>query len=325
MIYIYLSSTVVLLIVAHVFRQGLVNREHEIKNHEYFNGVSYQVGAASVGHRKVNESPDKTVVCMPGFLEDQRYFTELYNDPEIELILLNSANYHLPITSAQPQLTGFSNEQGYAENTIEYDAAVLNWTLSNLASSSNVRVHGHSRGGAVALEAAKQEPALHQKNEFILESPVLPQAKAWPPLDKVLGGSVSQYLLPLFVPFIKRAPVSLYAPILYRPLSSRKKTLIAGLFYAPKTYQTIIDNVTDLERWMFTADYSLFENINNGVILIGQKDTVLDRASMLESAGYAGDKFRIIETQGTTHFITQDVPEYIPQVSCSSASPRSVA
>ena len=323
--YIYVGAIVALFIAVHVLRQYLVKAEQKINTDEPFDGVSYQVGAACVGHRKIHTTPEKTIICMPGFLEDHRYFTELYSDPDIELILLNSANYHFPVTNPQIQLTGFNNEQGYAENTVKYDAAVLNWALENLASTNNVRVHAHSRGGAVALEAASQDPALHKDNDFILEAPVLPNGKAWLPLDNVLGGRTSQYLLPLFVPIIKRAPAKLYAPILFRPLTPRKKMLIAGLFYAPKTYQTIIDNVADLEQWMATADKGLFDNINHGVILIGQKDTVLDRASMLASARSAGDKFRIIETQGTTHFITQDAPDYIPSLSCSPAPSRSVA
>lgn len=319
----YVVLFLVLIAGLHVLRQYLCTLAQPPVNHEAFTGKLYKVGDSVVAYRPARTKARATVITMPGFLEDHRYFTQLYNDDDVELILVNSCNYHPPVIPNHAENCGFFNKNGFALGSVEYDAAVLNWATQTLVTTDQVRVHGHSRGGAVVLEAVKQNPALHQRHEIILEAPVLPQGKGHPSLEMAFG-AVGLYLLPLFVPLLKRIPVDLYAPIIYRPLSQRKKEVVAGLFYNPKTYQTILDNIHDLEQWMQKTDYSIYQFVTRGIILIGEKDTVLDRASMLLSARQAGNQFKVIETRNTSHFISLDDPDSVPVFSTVKALKETV-
>lgn len=312
MVISYVVSFLVSLAALHLLRQHLCTLVQAPVNHEAFTGKLYKVGDSVVAYRPARIKARATVIAMPGFLEDHRYFTQLYNDDDIELILINSCNYHPPVIPNHAENCGFFNKNGFPLASVDYDAAVLNWATQTLVTTDQVRVHGHSRGGAVVLEAVKQNPALHQQHEIVLEAPVLPQGKGHPSLEMALGTSVGLYLLPLFVPLLKRIPVDLYAPIIYRPLNQRKKEVVAGLFYNPKTYQTILDNIHDLEQWMQKTDYSIYQFVRRGIILIGEKDTVLDRASMLLSARQAGNQFKVIETRNTSHFVSLDDPASVP-------------
>lgn len=307
----YVGLILVSIAGLHVLRQYLCFVQQTPVNHEAFNGKLYKVGNAIVACRPAPGKAKKTVITMPGFLEDHRYFTQLYTQDDVELILINSCNYHPPVIPNHAENCSFFNKNGFIEGTIAYDAAVLNWATQNFATTPQVRVHGHSRGGAVVLEAIKQNSALHKTHEIVLEAPVLPQGKGYPALELALG-RVGLYLLPLLVPLLKRMPVDLYASLIYRPLNPRKKNLIAGLFYNPKTYQTILDNVHDLEHWMQQTDYSIYQYVPHGYVLIGEVDTVLDRSSMLLSARQAGDRLQVIETPNTSHFISLDDPLVVP-------------
>ena len=310
---VYVIAIVIFSVAIHALRQYLMTVQQLPKNHEPFVGTIFKAGQATVAYRPASGQALATVVAMPGFLEDHRYFTGLYNDPEVELVLINSCNYHPPVIPCSPKSCGFFNKYDFQLGSIEYDAAVLNWAVENLATTHNIRLHGHSRGGAVVLEAIKQDPGLHANNEILLESPVLPQGKGYPALELALG-TVGLYLLPLTTPIIKRIPAGLYMPILYRPLNERKEKLLAGLFHTPKNYKTIIDNVRLLEQWMDGNDYSIYKYVNKGMILIGEKDTVLDRKSMLESAQKSGDNIDVFETKNTSHFVSLDAPHLIPPI-----------
>ena len=313
----YTAYAVALLLLmggVHALRQYLLNISQPPHNHEPFAGKIFTAGQASIAYRPARTEANATVIAMPGFLEDHRYFTGLYGDPDLELILINSCNYHPPVIPRKQESCGFFNSQGFDLGSIEYDAAVLNWAMENLVTTNQVRLHGHSRGGAVVLEAIKQKPGLHKESEAVLEAPVLPHGKGHPSLELALG-RVGLYFLPLFVPLIKLTPANLYLPILYRPLNERKKTLLPGLFYNPKNYRTILDNVHSMERWKNENDFSIYKYVKSGVILISEKDTILDRASMLASAKQAGSQLSVIETKGTTHFLSLDDPSAIPPLS----------
>ncbi|MBL4607123.1 MAG: alpha/beta hydrolase [Pseudomonadales bacterium] len=325
----YIAYAVVLLLIVggiHALRQYLFNVSQAPKNHEPFAGKLFEAGEATIAYRPAAVKAHATVVAMPGFLEDHRYFTGLYSDPDVELVLINSCNYHPPVIPNNRESCGFFNNYGFDLGSIEYDAAVLNWAVENLVTTNKMRLHGHSRGGAVVLEALKQNPSLHRESEVVLEAPVLPQGKGYPALEAAFG-TIGLYLLPLIVPLIKRIPAGLYLPILYRPMNERKKTLLPGLFYNPKNYRTIVENIHSLEQWMEQNDFSIYQNVKNGVILIAEKDTVLDRKSMLASAHKAGDGVSVIETKNTSHFVSLDDPAVVPLISKSNdikGSPKSV-
>ena len=311
---VYVVALLLIMGGVHALRQYLLNASQSPHNHEPFAGEIFKAGQATIAYRPARIEANATVIAMPGFLEDHRYFTGLYSDPDLELILINSCNYHPPVIPSKQKTCGFFNSHGFDLDSIEYDAAVLNWAMENLVSTNQVRLHGHSRGGAVVLEAIKQKPDLHKESEALLEAPVLPQGKGHPSLELGLG-RVGLYFLPLFAPLIKRTPADLYLPILYRPLNERKKTLLPGLFYNPKNYRTILDNVHSMERWMNENNSSIYAHVNSGLFLIPEKDTILDRKSMLASAKQAGSQLSVVETKGTSHFVSLDDPYIVPVLS----------
>lgn len=295
----------------HLLRQHQLRRPQAAINHEDFPGVIYEVGAAYVAHRPAHAPVQLTVVAVAGFLEDFRYFTELYADPALELILINNSGYHCPDQHQTPRRPTWAEPIAEEVGSIEYDARVLNLALSHLAQGQQLRVHGHSRGGAVVLEAARQAPAAFKTAEVILEAPVLPGAAAYPLLELAFN-PVGLYLLPFNFALLKRSNPELFAKWMYPPLNPRKLELIKGLYFNPRSYEIILKNVHSMRRWITQTDRSIYACVRQGMILIPEHDTVLDRASMLASARLAAPALQVVETRGTSHFVTLDQPQVVP-------------
>ena len=294
--------------VAHYFRGKFLYAWQPRVNDEAFNGELYQVGECYVAKRTTNTKPKQTIVCIHGFLEDMRYFTEVYEDPSIELILINSCGYHSPFPLNNLMKPEWSQSVPYPEGSIEYDANVLVQAVENLASTKKVRLHGHSRGGAVVLEAVKQRPDLLGKLEVILEAPIIPEGEPYPGLAFVFN-KVGLYLLPLSFTLFKKVPFDLYS-FAYKPLTPRKRTLLAGLLHNPKSYTSILENADNMEAWWETTNISIYDNVAKGTILIGAKDMVLDRKSMIASAQASHSKIDMVLTEGSTHFVSLEQPHY---------------
>ena len=89
-----ITSVLILVICIHLFRKYLLRKETSIKNHEDFNGDLYHVGHSIMAHVKNTGLCDKTIICMHGWLEDYRYFTQLYTSNDGEIILINSCDYN---------------------------------------------------------------------------------------------------------------------------------------------------------------------------------------------------------------------------------------
>ena len=89
-----LVSVLILVICIHLWRKYLLLKKNSIKNYEDFNGDLYHVGHSIVAHVKSTGPSHKTIICMHGWLEDYRYFTQLYSANDGELILINSCDYH---------------------------------------------------------------------------------------------------------------------------------------------------------------------------------------------------------------------------------------
>ncbi|MFO7704983.1 MAG: hypothetical protein R6V43_07610, partial [Halopseudomonas sp.] len=149
------------LLVIIYLRKYLLRKESPQQQAQPFSGELYQVGQACIAKR-AHTGATATVVVMPGFVENFLYFTEHYADPAIELILLTSADYHVPVSKPRFLTPEWAKTPKARPGSIAYDAAVLNLALTHLVTTRNVRVHGHSRGGAVTLEAARQQPALFE-------------------------------------------------------------------------------------------------------------------------------------------------------------------
>ena len=136
----------------------------------------YRVGETHIAIRRVG-NPSRTVICFPGFLEDMRYFIDLYAESDCQLILCNNAAYHLPVDAETVKALQWPANP-YAVGTIEHDGFYLGHVLQELASGDDIVLHGHSRGGAVVLEAGRQFPELMRSEErtirAVLEAAVLP-------------------------------------------------------------------------------------------------------------------------------------------------------
>ncbi|HEX5515424.1 MAG TPA: alpha/beta fold hydrolase, partial [Gammaproteobacteria bacterium] len=274
---------------------------------EPFDGVAYAVGSATITERRVSE-PRATVICMHGYCENARYFTQAYADPGIQLILVSSADYHTGLAGAESQQAAWPHVPDAPAGSIEYDASVLNQALEHLPKTDHIRVHGHSRGGAVVLEAADQRPDLFQGVEVILEAPVLPQASLPQPVSTLFF-----WMFPLLVPFWRRMPISPWLIGRWGSLDDpRKRELIESLPFYAKQVTTLIVNLKSLVEWMRERKLELYRNLDSGMILIPEDDQVLDADSMLCSANNAGSKLRIVQLSGVSHFILLDRPEVLP-------------
>lgn len=197
--------------------------------------------------------------------------------------------------------------------SIEHDAFVFNLALMHRVTGQRVRAHGHSRGGAVILEAARQNPALFRDVEVILEAPVLPGGQGHPAGAGLLGAGP----LPVADHLHAAAPDRrrTLRRIRLRPLTPRKVELVRGLYFSPKTFRIVLENLISMRQWIAGHDRSIFANILNGTILVGASDRVLDRPSMLRSARTAGSGWRVVETRGTSHFVSLDQPDTVPALS----------
>jgi pimeloyl-ACP methyl ester carboxylesterase len=290
----------------------------DIAYSEMFSGHVYRVGEGAVSVRNHSGEAERTIICVHGFLENHCYFTQSYEAPTTELILLTCSNYHIPVNGITPETPEWEVAIKYLEGTIEYDACILNQALSNLPTTNNIRVHGHSRGGAVILEAVKQRPELYTEVEVVLEAPALPQAKIHGLVTTLLE-PVSHGMWPWLIRLISNAPASAYGQTFFGKMNPRKKVLLSKLFSATKDHLTIVRNIENIMDWMERTDTSMYNHIRYGTFLVPAVDRLLDRDAMLASARQSPTTMRIIETEAPSHFITLDSKEWVPGFETLSA------
>ncbi|MDO6441298.1 MULTISPECIES: alpha/beta hydrolase [unclassified Marinobacter] len=278
---------------------------------EMFSGRVYRVGEGAVSVRNHSGSAKQTVIGVHGFLENHCYFTQTYDAPTTELILLTCSNYHIPVNGVTPETPTWEVPIKHLEGTIEYDACILNQALTNLPSTRNIRIHGHSRGGAVVLEAIKHRPELYEDIEVILEAPALPKGKIHPLVTALLE-PVSHGMWPWLIRLINSAPSSAYGQTFFGKMNPRKKQLLSKLFYSTRDHLTIVRNIENILEWMERTDTGIYQNVRHGTFLIPGVDRILDRPAMLASARQSPTTMRIIETQAPSHFVTLDSKEWLP-------------
>jgi pimeloyl-ACP methyl ester carboxylesterase len=296
-----------LLALAIVLHVRLLCRVGAPRQIEDFDGVIYRVGRAAVAERR-GGNPRATVIAMHGYLENPCYFTRYYDDPGIQLIVLTSGDYHVPFTGAEYRNSGWAVTPRYALGTIEYDAAVLVQALEHLVKTTSIRVHGHSRGGAVVLEAAAMRPDLFRDVEVILEAPILPRGKASQP---VIPGTL--WLVPYFFLLWRKRPLSPFNQHLYGRLDDpRKRSVIEALPFNPSRLITAMRNLRSLLAWMKDRDVGMYKNVERGAILIADGDHVLDPDAMRTSALQAEGRLRVVEVGNCSHFVLFDRPDAIP-------------
>ncbi len=291
-------------------RPRLLDRPIPRRVQEHFDGEIFAAGEASVGVRAASGEARAVVICMHGFLEDMRYFGALYQDPTLTYLSINSGGYHLPDGEQPRRDADWVTDNPYTVGTIAYDAWVLNEALAHWRGQGPVRVHGHSRGGAVVVEAARQQPEAFAEVEVILEAPVLPGGA----VAAALGTGATtpgEFLLPFSLAAARRVPVTQAAPWLFRPLSPRKRELLDPMLFTPRTDRITLVNVMNLRDWMRMTPPAALEALPQGCVLIPQADRILDRQAMLTAAQRAPG-LRVVETAGTSHFISLDVPALVP-------------
>jgi pimeloyl-ACP methyl ester carboxylesterase len=272
-------------------------------------GEAYRIGACWVYRLPAASGrAHRTVVAMHGFLQSPAYFTRLYSDcVDTELILVGSGDYHPALAADEEGDNGWAQAPAARLGTIAYDAEVLAQAMAHLAGGETVWVHGHSRGGAVVVEAARQQPASFHDKHFILEAPVLPLGNLFRPLPR---GTVA--LVPCLLPAWRRDPMNARVrPVLGRLRDERKQYLMAAMPFNPRRAVTVMRNLTDIHAWMRGASPADLRTGRDCVVLITPQDRILDPAAMERSAAQAGDAVRIQTVRGVSHFISLDRPSVI--------------
>lgn len=277
-----------------------------------------KVGATYIGRRPARKGSQRTIICFPGFLEDMRYFQNVYEDEDAELILVNNANYHCPFpVAAVTELEWPANP--YAIGAIEHDAFYLGLVLERLASGREVCLHGHSRGGAVVLETGRQYPELMNCKErpvrAILEAPVLPQARTPGNASDPLPHRIYCYFLPVFFGLSRNISAErlLKMPMMH-PTTPLKTRLCRSIFSVSRSYATCVANVKSIVNWQRAKGFELYRNFPSLTVVIGERDSSLDKRSMLASAKQGqnlNSGLSILRTEDTNHFISLEQPEII--------------
>ena len=278
---------------------------------EHFHGEIYPIGKGAAAVRSQTEPARHTVVAVHGFLEHHGYFTQTYQAADIELILVTCSNYHVPAAGARVASPVWEKPILEAEATIEYDACILLQALEHLPRTRRLRVHGHSRGGAVILEALRRRPELFLHADIVLEAPVLPQGRLHRMVLAMLS-PVGHGLWPWVIRVMNATPTTAYRQTFFGRMTPRKQQLLGRLFTTTRDQFTIVRNIENIMEWMTDTPTSIYGAMRSGSILIPEIDRILDRRAMLDSARHSGNHIRIIETNATSHFVTLDSLEWVP-------------
>ena len=303
-----------LLILAgvHLYRYYWMNKELDRLHFADFDGDIYSVGDTVIAVQKPEGEPTKSIICVPGFLEDMRYFLDVYRDQGYELILINNAQYHSPFSLRQVrQLSWPSNP--FKVGTIEHDGFYVAQAIKDLASTEDIVLHGHSRGGAVMLDAGRQFPELMANVSALLEAPVLPQAKPATKGNETVVKWVFAYMIPLVFPTMRKISTKqlLRNPMMH-PYNDLKVGLLKSLFSTQQNYAVCVENVTNIADWQKKNFYDVYNHIKNITVLMGERDHVLSNKAMLASAQQDG-KINVVQTAKTNHFISLEQPHYVQQ------------
>lgn len=287
---------------------------HRAASDRYANDNLVDVGSSEDSQAK---APAKfSIICFPGFMETMQYFTQLYKDFDVDLIVINNIDYHNPFQDKAIQDLDWKDIVPYREGTIAYDAAIVNLVIKHLVKTDRVIVHGHSRGGAVVLDAARQNQKQFSDIDLLLEAPVLPQAFLPQGSEMIYyyGGRVA---LPFLIPLVNALPPSLRQKSpLFIKMSERKSELLTPMLANPNNAEILFKQSKDILQWPATTTFDVFDNGQSCTIVIGESDKVLSRRRMKASALQAeaisltnpSVDIQIVETTETDHFISIEQP-----------------
>ncbi|WP_304638625.1 alpha/beta fold hydrolase [Pseudomonas sp.] len=295
----------VILVVVYL-RRFLLRKDVEPAQRVPFRGELYPVGGATLSRQR-SGNPKQSVVVVHGFVENFLYFTRYYDQPDLELVGVTCSGYNLPVEAPRFSSVDWTKTPEPPVGTIAHDAQVLILALEHLVSTDTVRVHGHSRGGAVVMEAARLRPDLFERVEVILEAPVLPQGRPYAPMP---GWFI--WFLPFYLSAWQQNPINERNRSMWGPLDDPyKRSLVMGYPFNGRRASVLMTNLRDMNRWMREEDAHLFANLQRGAILVPERDKVLHPGAMLAAASQA-QNLQIIEVPEGTHFVIFDNPERVP-------------
>ncbi len=317
-----LWSVLLLLLSLHAYREYWYRRDLPQIHKGEFDGELLKVGSTFIARRPAKNGSTRTLICIPGFLEDMRYFQDVYKNDDAELILLNNANYHCPFLTESDagNVTELDwPKNPYAIGTIEHDAFYLGTALERLATGDDIYLHGHSRGGAVVLDTGRQFPELtNSKTRSVrafLEAAVLPQALTAGKSSDPLPHKLQCYFIPIFFGLSRNISTErlLKLPMM-RPTNELKTHLCRSVFSVSRSYATCVTNVKSIVAWQRNTQFDVYNNYNSLTVILGERDTTLDVDSM-ETSALQGQQcnsgLQILRTAGTNHFISLEQPEII--------------
>lgn len=322
-------TSIVLIVIAalvlflHLYRQWWSHRDLRQVHTAPFEGELFRVGETFIS-RRAGGDRSRTIIGFPGFLEDMRYFQEVYRDVDCELIAVNNANYHCPFPGIDAQSLDWPANP-HPLGTIEHDAFYLAQVVRELASGSDIILHGHSRGGAVVLEMGRQFPELALSEErnitAILEAAVLPQGRNAGKGSDPVPHRIICYLLPVVLGLSRKTgPEQLLKNPMMRPTNELKSSLCLSVFTVARNYSTCVTNVQSIVRWQKTMQHDLYNNYRKITAVIGERDDVLDNPTMIASAeaGAAlNPGMTVLRTTDTNHFPSLEQPHYLRELVAS--------
>lgn len=316
---------ITLAVMLHLCRQWLTNKQWSPPSGDTFHGQLMALGDNLVclpdrSHLDPAEVEKATLICFPGFLEDMRYFLEVHKDTPAKLIIINNGNYQNPFNQVPTAAPSWFVKPFHPLGTIAHDAACLNQVLEHMCGEEKIILHGHSRGGAVVLEAGNQQPQRVEKIEALLEAAVVPQGRLAGNLEKKLK-PVGFYLAPLGLSLMRYLPRSqrLKSPMMW-VTTPTKDNIVANIPFTPKQYSTALTNNANIIDWHANTGYSYYDNFQRISLITGQRDSVLWLNAMLKSAAHA-ERVNVIKTEGTDHFISLEKPDIVRQFMLESLQP----
>lgn len=306
---------VLIAILIPVVRRRLANKIWPAPPGEDFNGTMLQLGDNLVclpdrSHLPANVVSRTTLICFPGLLEDMRYFLEVHRDTPARLIIINNGNYQNPFRGVTVSSPGWFTVNPHPLGTIAHDAYCVNQVLEHLTGPEVVVLHGHSRGGAVVLEAGNQQPEQTRDVQVLLEAAVVPHGRLFDNGEKKLQ-PVGFYLFPFILALMRIVPESrrLKVPMMW-VTNPTKNRIVAAIPFTPKQYATVEINSANIIEWQAHSKYQSYEHFRSVTLFVGERDSVLCRTAMLESAAQSA-AVKVIETSGTDHFISLESPDTI--------------
>jgi hypothetical protein len=149
----------------------------------------------------------------------------------------------------------------------------------------------------------------------VLEAPVLPQARTAGKASDPIPHRIACYFLPVFFGLSRNISLErlLKMPMM-RPTTPLKTQLCRSIFSVSRSYATCVKNVQSIVAWQRTTDFDVYSNFPTVDVIIGERDSSLDRCSMLASAEQGqerNDGLSILQTEGTNHFISLEQPDII--------------